>query len=215
MQQNANVKKHYEILADTVIKNLEKRQMEGYYFATAKEAVQKALSLMQSGTSAGFGGSSTLDETGMLQALRNRDDITLIDRDTASTPQEKEDLYHRCFLADSYFMSSNAITADGELINIDGIGNRVAALIYGPKQVIILAGMNKIVPSVEEGIRRVRNTATPPNCIRLDKKTPCAVTGVCQDCLSPDGICNQIVITRRSGQKDRIKVLLIGETLGF
>ena len=112
-------------------------------------------------------------------------------------------------------MSTNAITLDGELINIDGNGNRVAALIYGPDQVIIVAGLNKVTANVEDGIRRVRNCATPPNCIRLNKKTPCATTGRCADCLSPEGICNQIVITRRSGNPDRIKVILIGESLGY
>ena len=124
-------------------------------------------------------------------------------------------MYRDAFSADTYFMSTNAITLDGELINIDGNGNRVAALIYGPDQVIIVAGLNKVTANVEDGIRRVRNCATPPNCIRLNKKTPCAATGRCADCLSPEGICNQLVITRRSGNPDRIKVILIGESLGY
>jgi len=112
-------------------------------------------------------------------------------------------------------MSSNAISSDGILVNIDGRGHRVAALIYGPKEVFVFAGMNKLSPTVEDAVRRVRNTATPPNCIRLQKQTPCSINGTCSDCLSPDCICNQIVITRRSGVKGRIKVFLIGEPLGF
>ena len=112
-------------------------------------------------------------------------------------------------------MSTNAITTNGELVNIDGTGNRVAALIYGPETVIILAGMNKIAANVDEALSRVHNVATAQNCIRLGKKTPCAITGVCADCLSPDCICNQVVITRRSGIKGRIKVLLIGESFGY
>lgn len=208
------IKSHYEILAATVIKNLEKRQMEGYYFPTAKEAVEKALSLLPENASVGFGGSATLAETGMLDALRACPSIQLLDRE-AVPADEKEALYRRIFTADAFFMSSNAITTDGELVNIDGTGNRVAALIYGPKEVIILAGMNKIAPSLTEAISRVHNIATPPNCIRLHKKTPCAATGACDDCLSPDCICNQVVITRRSGVKGRIKVLLIGEAFGF
>ena len=157
----------------------------------------------------------TLAESGILDALRAKSDIHLIDRNTAKTPEETKQMYRDAFSADTYFMSTNAITLDGELINIDGNGNRVAALIYGPDQVIIVAGLNKVTANVEDGIRRVRNCATPPNCIRLNKKTPCAATGRCADCLSPEGICNQIVITRRSGNPDRIKVILIGESLGY
>lgn len=206
---------YYEKLASTVIKNLEKRQMEGYYCATAKEAVDKALSLLPKNALVSFGGSMTLVDTGMLDTLRTSSSIQLLDRDNAKDVAERDDICRRSFFADTYFMSSNAITIDGELINIDGNGNRVAALIYGPKEVIILAGINKIVPSVEEGVNRVRNTATPPNCIRLNKQTPCVATGTCGNCLSSDCICNQIVITRRSGIKGRIKVVLIGETFGF
>lgn len=206
---------HYEKLAATVIKNLEKRQMEGYYFPTAKEAVEKALSFLSENATVSFGGSATLEETGMLDALRVCPSIQLLDRDAVTTLEGKIEIYHQSLSADAYFMSSNAITTEGELVNIDGNGNRVAALIYGPKEVIILAGMNKIVPSVEEAVNRARNTATPPNCIRLNKQTPCAATGVCGDCLSPDCICNQVVITRRSGVKGRIKVILVGEALGF
>lgn len=209
------IQTHYETLAATVIKNLKKRQIEGYYFPTSKEAVKKAMSLLANHATVGFGGSVTLTETGMLDALRACPTIQLLDRDAADTMEEKVKILHQCLSADTYFMSTNALTIDGELVNIDGNGNRVAALIYGPNEVIILAGMNKIVPSAEEAIHRIRNTATPPNCIRLSKQTPCAATGACSDCLSADCICNQIVITRRSGFPGRIKVLLIGEHLGF
>ena len=211
---DTSIAKHHEILAASVIKNLEKRQMEGYYCPTAKEAIEKALSFLPENASVGFGGSATLAETGMLDALRVCPSIRLFDRD-AVPADEKDALYHKCLSADAYFMSSNAITKDGELVNIDGTGNRVAALIYGPKEVIILAGMNKIAPTLQDALDRIHNTATPPNCIRLNKKTPCAATGSCAHCLSPDCICNQVVITRRSGIKGRIKVLLIGGTFGF
>jgi hypothetical protein len=112
-------------------------------------------------------------------------------------------------------MSSNAITLDGQLVNIDGSGNRVACLITGPKNVIIIAGMNKVTTDVDNAIERVRNMATPPNTVRLGKKTPCSETGKCANCLVDDCICNQIVITRRSGTQGRIKVILVGEELGF
>lgn len=206
---------HYEALADTIIKNLSRRRMEGYYCATIEEAEKKAFSYLTDGCSVAFGGSVTLEETGMLTALRHDPNIRLIDRATAKSPEETKQLYHDALSADFYFMSTNAITIDGELVNIDGTGNRVSALIYGPENVIILAGMNKVAANVTEAFSRIHNTATPMNCLRLQKKTPCASTGVCADCLSPDCICNQLVITRRSAIEGRIKVLLIGESLGY
>ena len=206
---------HYETLSQTIIKNFEKRRIEACYCATAQEAKEKALSYLTADCTVSFGGSMTLEETGTLAALRTRDDIHLIDRATASGPAETKQMYHDALSADYYFMSTNAITVSGELVNIDGNGNRVAALIYGPEHVIVMAGMNKVAANVEEAISRVHNAATPMNCKRLGKNTPCAATGVCSDCLSPDCICNQIVVTRRSGIENRIKVILIGETLGY
>ncbi|MBR3810862.1 MAG: lactate utilization protein [Agathobacter sp.] len=207
-------KEYYKCLATTVLKGLKKRYMEGHYCDTIDEACALALSMVPAGSSASFGGSVTLDETGVLATLRAREDITLFDRATATTPEENKKIMHDALSCDYYFMSSNAITTDGELINIDGNGNRVAALIYGPENVIIIAGMNKIVTSVEEGITRTRNIASPQNCIRLDKNTPCKVNGVCGNCLK-DTICDQIVITRASRVPNRIKVILVGEDLGF
>ena len=149
-----------------------------------------------------------------IAALRERTDIKLSDRNTANGPEEMKQIMHDALSCDYYFMSSNAITHDGELVNIDGNGNRVAALIYGPENVIVIAGMNKIVKDVEEGISRSRNVAAPPNCVRLNKNTPCAVNGVCGNCLA-DTICDQIVITRASRMPKRLKVILVGEELGF
>ena len=207
-------KEYYKNLANTVLKGFEKRFMEGYYCDSVEEAKTLALSLVPAGSSTSFGGSVTLGETGVLEALRNREDITLYDRDTANGPDEIKKIMHDALSCDYYFMSSNAITTDGELVNIDGNGNRVAALIYGPENVIIIAGMNKIVRNVEEGISRTRNVAAPPNCIRLNKNTPCAANGVCGNCLK-ETICDQIVITRASRVPNRIKVILVGEELGF
>ena len=207
-------KEYYKNLSNTVLKGFQKRFIEGYYCETKEEAKALALSLVPENVSASFGGSVTLNETGVLEALRNRQDLTLYDRDTANGPEEVKKIMHDALSCDYYFMSSNAITTDGELVNIDGNGNRVAALIYGPENVIIIAGMNKIVKNVEEGISRTRNVAAPPNCIRLNKNTPCAANGVCGNCLS-DTICDQIVITRASRVPQRIKVILVGEELGF
>lgn len=206
--------KYYENAANTIIKNLEKRQMEGYYCATKEEAVAKALELMPAGSSIGWGGSATLDESGLMSAIKNGD-YNLIDRMAGKTPEETKEIYAKICVSDYFLMSTNAITLDGELVNIDGRGNRVAFLCYGPEYVIIMAGMNKVVSNVEEGVNRTRNIAAPPNTVRLNKNTPCAVTGRCGDCYSPDCICSQVVITRRSGVKDRIKVILVGEELGF
>ncbi len=207
-------KDYYKTLADTVMKGFTKRHMESYYCDTLDEACKLAMSLVPSGSTASFGGSVTLVETGILNALRAREDVTLYDRDKAANPAETKKIFHDALSADYYLMSSNAITSDGELVNIDGNGNRVAALIYGPENVIVVAGMNKIVKNVEEGISRVHNVASPQNCIRLGKNNPCAINGVCGNCLS-DTICDQIVITRASRIPNRIKVILVGEDVGF
>lgn len=210
-----NLQTYYETTASTVIHNLKARQIEGFYCPTAKDAVNKALSFLPEHAIAAFGGSMTLAETGLMDALRKKENLTLLDRDAVSTPEEKNAIFRQSFSSDYYFMSSNAITKDGELVNLDGTGNRVAALIYGPTHVILLAGMNKIVPSLGEAISRVRNLAAPPNAMRLNRNTPCTITGFCGDCQSPDCICSQLVITRRSSIPGRIKVLLIGESLGY
>lgn len=207
-------KEYYKNLANTVLKGFKKRFIEGYYCDSVDAARELALSLVPNESSVSFGGSVTLDETGVLDALRNRQDITLFDRATATSPEENKKIMHDALSCDYYFMSSNAITHDGELVNIDGNGNRVAALIYGPENVVIIAGMNKVVKNVDEGISRTRNIAAPPNCVRLNKNTPCAVNGVCGNCLS-NTICDQIVITRASRVPNRIKVILVGEELGF
>ena len=135
---------------------------------------------------------------------------SVIDRDTARTPEERVDLMRKALLADTFLSSSNAISEDGQLVNIDGNGNRVACLIAGPSHVIVVAGMNKLTGSVEEAISRIRHTAAPPNCVRLNLKTPCASSGLCGDCQSPDSICCQVVVTRRSRHPGRITVILVG-----
>lgn len=207
-------KKYYENVAATVIKNLERRRMEGYYCADKETAVDKVLELMQSKRSVAWGGSMTLTECGIMEAVRNSD-YNIIDREKAGTDQERREVYQKICGCDYFLMSSNAVTLDGELVNIDGRGNRVAFLCFGPENVIVVAGMNKIVANVEEAVSRTKNMAAPPNTVRLNKKTPCAVTGVCSDCLSPDCICAQTVITRLSMIPNRIKVVLVGEELGY
>lgn len=201
-------------LANTIIENMKKKNLEGYYCQTSADAVEKALSLMPEGSSLTWGGSVTLTECGLMDAIRERN-YELIDRMTAKTPEESRALYGKQVMADYFLMSSNAVTIGGELVNIDGNSNRVACLCCGPKNVIVIAGMNKVVSTIEDGVRRVRNFAAPPNTVRLNRNTPCAKTGKCGDCYSPDCVCSQIVITRRSSIPNRIKVILVGEELGF
>lgn len=200
--------------ADTIIKNLVKRNMEGYYFDTAAECTRAVLDSLPAGSTISWGGSESIKECGLMDGIHNGD-YRLIDRSEAKSPEESRALYAQSVLSDYYLMSSNAITLDGELINIDGNGNRVACLIQGPSHVILIVGMNKVVTDVESGIARVRNMASPANAIRLNRNIPCAATGTCHNCLAPECFCNQIVVTRRSGHAGRIKVYLVGESLGY
>lgn len=205
---------YYENLADSLIGKFNKRGIEGYYCEDAKEALLMAKRFLTPGCSISWGGSETLEEIGLIDYL-NESDYILYDRHTAKTPEESSAMYSKIVTADYFFMSSNAITLDGQLVNIDGRGNRVACLITGPKNVIIIAGMNKIVTDVDTGIERVRNMAAPPNTVRLNRKTPCAELGKCANCLVDDCICCEIVITRKSMIPGRIKVILVGQELGY
>lgn len=205
---------NYVHIANTMIKQLAKRQMEGVYCSDAASAVRQALEWMPDGSSIGWGGSETLTEIGLLDAIRGAS-YRILDRSLAKTPDEQRKHHAEICCADYFLMSTNAITMDGELINIDSRGNRIAALCYGPEHVLVFAGMNKIAPDLESGILRARNVASPPNALRLSRDTPCTVTGKCSDCYSPDSICSQVVVTRRSVVPQRIKVVLIGEELGY
>ena len=202
-------KQAYRLTADGIIAALNKRNMEGYYCDSSAEAVEKALSIMPEGSSITWGGSASIKECGLLDAIKNGR-YEILDRDTAS---DEKLFYSRAVLSNYFLMSTNAITLDGELLNIDGRGNRVAPMIYGPDNVIMIVGINKVVKDVESAYKRVKVDACPPNTIRLNFDTPCAKTGKCIECLSPQCICNQIVITRFSREKGRIKVILVGEEL--
>ena len=209
-----NRQKAFAKACDGIIANLKKRNMEGYFYEDSASCVRAILDLIPDGSSISWGGSASVQESGMMDALKNGS-YELIDRSLAKTPEEQREISGRTVMSDYYFMSTNAITYEGELVNIDGNGNRVACLIHGPRHVIIIAGMNKVATTLEGAFERARTMACPPNAVRLDKKTPCAATGKCGDCLSPDCFCNQIVVTRRSGHTGRIKVFLVAEDLGF
>lgn len=201
--------------AQTIIKAIEKRNMTAYYCADKEECTQKVLSLIPDGSVISWGGSASIKECSLPEKLKEKGSYTVLDRSEYVTPEAQQEFALKTFQCDYFLMSSNAITLDGALVNIDGNGNRVASLIYGPKHVIVVVGMNKVVSSVEESYKRTRDIASPPNTIRLGKNTPCSTTGKCGDCMCDDCICNQIVITRRSREKERIIILLVNDNLGF
>ena len=210
-------KNHYAVLAEKIIEKLKLRNMEGYYAATKEEARALAKEkFLKGGVSVCWGGSMTLSEIGLMDDLTSgRCDCVVYDRMTAQTPEQLREMKANMINSDYFLMSTNAITLDGELVNIDGAANRVNYLCYGPENVLIFAGMNKVAANVEEAISRVRNIASPPNAMRLNRDTPCAKAGRCADCQAEECICCQTVITRRSMVRGRIKVILIGEELGF
>lgn len=204
----------YQLQAKTIIKNLEKRHMKGFYCTSKEEALKLVLSLIPEKSSIAWGGSESIKEIGLINALYTANTYTLYDRAKVS-PDQVDYTLRQAYFADFYLMSSNAITLDGELVNIDGTGNRVSALTFGPKEVIMVVGMNKVTKTLEAAIDRIQNIASPQNALRLNRKTPCGITGVCGNCLSPDCMCMHTVITRNSRVDGRIKVILVGENLGY
>ena len=166
--------------------------------------------------SVSWGGSLTFVATGLYDVLKNDDDLNVLDTyDKTLSPEESLERRRQSLLVDLFITGSNAVTESGQLVNLDMIGNRVGALTFGPKDVIILVGRNKIVPDLDEAMFRIKNYAAPVNTMRLDKKTPCAKTSFCTDCKSPDRICNTWTITEKSFPKKRVKIILINKDLGF
>lgn len=200
---------------EKTINSLEKHNMKGI-FAKDEVELKKVLNgLIEEKSVVGIGDSVTLLETGVLNFLREGNYIFLDKYKDGITSEEKKQIYIQNFSADTFLCSTNALTEDGELYNIDGNGSRVAPMIYGPKQVIIVAGINKIVRNIEEAERRVRNYTAPIDAKRLGKDTPCTNIGHCVDCKSPNRICNDFVIIRGQFTKDRIKVIIVGKQLGY
>lgn len=208
------IKTRNDLLGATLVENFNKRFFESYYCSTKEEAKNKALSLIEEGSSVAWGGSMSIHECGLLDEIKGGNYV-LIDRDKAKTQEERQDLMRQAFSADTFLMSANAVSQQGELINIDGLGNRVAALCYGPEQVIVIAGLNKVAPDLDSAIKRARSVAAPINTQRFNLDTPCTKKGACYDCISNDCICAQMVITRISRPKNRIKIIFCGENLGF
>ena len=203
-----------ERLAKTLIKNLQRRHIEGFYCPTGEEAVRKVSELIEDGNSVTWGGTMTVRNLGIPVFLKNRGTLEVLDRDLAETQEEKQAMYLKAFSADVYLTSANAISEDGVIVNIDGNGNRVAAITWGPKKVIFVIGLNKVAQNVEAALARARSMASPINAARFDIKTPCLVDGVCHNCNSPESICNYVHFLRNS-PKGRHVVVLVGENLGY
>ncbi len=210
-----NIIWYLEKQVERTIINLKKRNMAGFFVNDEPELKKALKELINENSVVGVGDSVTLLETGIIDFLRNGNYDFLDKYREGITSEEKRHLYIRNFSADTFMCSTNALTEDGELYNIDGNGSRVAPIIYGPKQVIIVTGINKIVRNIEEAEKRVRNYSAPLDAKRLGKNTPCTTLGYCADCRSPDRICNDFTIIRGQFVKDRIKVIIVGKNLGY
>ena len=208
---NENLFKRNQLLAQKVIKGLESRNMSGYYAASREEALEKALALIPEGASVTMGGAMSAHEIGLVEALK-KGNYNFIDRD--AYPDRRQAML-LAYDADVFLSSANAMTEDGVLVNIDGNSNRVSAIAQGPRKVIFIVGMNKVCSDVDGAMKRARNVAAPANAQRFGLSTPCAKTGACMNCKSPDTICCQFLITRFSRHKDRIHVILVNDFLGF
>ena len=212
---DSNVKWVNEEKILRTIASLEKNNMNGYIVSNKEELIKKIISLTNEGEKVSCGGSMSLAETGVMDLLRSgRYDF--LDRAKEGLSGEDIDrIYRECFFADTYFSSSNAITEEGELYNVDGNGNRVAALLFGPKKVIIVSGVNKIVKNLDEAIKRNREIAAPANAKRLNKSTPCTKIGYCMDCKSPEKICREYTVIKSQKDKNRIHVIFLNDNIGY
>lgn len=209
-----NLKWVNEIKINRTLEALRKNNMEGYLINTENELIHKIQELVNEGSKVSLGGSMTLFETKIMEHLRSGR-YELLDRyKEGLTADEIKEIYRKSFFCDAYFTSTNAITEEGELYNVDGNGNRVAAMLYGPDKVIVIAGVNKIVKDINEAIYRVENLAAPANAKRLNRKTPCTVTGKCMNCNSPERICREYTVISKP-VPNRIFVLLLNEEYGY
>ena len=207
-------KAYFEKRGQILVKNLRNRHFDAWYCDTKEDALQKVLELIPEGAKIGWGGVLSAQQIGLFDALR-AGNYNLLDRDLCQTQEEREQMMKDALFADVFLTGANGLSLDGQMVNIDGTGNRVGAIIYGPKKVIVIAGMNKVCDTIESAVERARTVAAPINMQRFMKDTPCAVTGICGDCKSEGCICNQIVITRHCRPVNRILFILVGEDLGF
>ena len=198
-----------------VVEALKRRHFDAYYCSTKEDALKQALQLIPEGVTVSWGGSSSIEEIGLKDAVKNGN-YEAMDRDATQTPEERWELMRQALLCHTYITGTNALSEDGQLVNIDGNGNRVAAMTFGPQNVIVIAGINKIAKTVDDAASRARNTAAPINIQRFgDLKTPCTMHGYCGDCITANCACAYFVTTRISRPPGKIKVIIVGEPLGF
>ncbi len=210
-----NVAWFYEKRAQAVCQALKKNRMSGLFLSQASQVAQQVLAMIPQGSSVGLGGSMTLVETGVVEALRQAP-VKLIDRYAPGlTPSETMARLKQGLTADVFVSGVNAITEQGELVFVDATCNRVAPILFGPSKVILVAGGNKIVPNLAFAQERIRHQVAPANAKRLNRKTPCAQTGQCEDCSSPERICNATVVIHKQVDPERLHLLLVGEALGY
>ena len=205
---------YYEKRGQILVKNLQSRHFEAYYCADKEQALEKALELIPEGASVGWGGAMSCEQIGLMQALK-AGNYRAMDRSLAKTAEEREQMMKDMLFADVFLTGANGLSLDGQMVNIDGTGNRLAAICYGPKTILVVAGMNKVEDTLEAAITRARTVAAPMNKQRFANVTPCDVTGSCADCKSEGCICNQILVTRHCRPAGRIKFILVGEDLGM
>lgn len=199
---------------EKLVQALNQRNIEAWYVDSREDALKKALELIPEGSHVGWGGSMSIAAIGLQQAIRTGNYIA-VDRDAASDPEERNQITHEALNADWFLTSTNAISEDGIMVNVDGNANRMAALCYGPAHVLYIVGMNKVVKTAEDAYHRARYEAAPINAQRFPIETPCKKTGCCYDCKTPDTICCQILITRYSKIPGRAKVILVNDSLGY
>ncbi len=211
---NDNRIKRNKMLGEKIIAGLKSRNMEGFYAESKEEALKIALDMIPEGSSVAWGGSMSIAEIGLRQAICEGN-YKEYNRENAKTPEEKRAIELATYDVDYFLTSANAISEDGVLVNIDGNANRVSAIAYGPHHVIMIIGMNKVVKDVENAVSRARNEAAPINAQRFNLNTPCSKTGACFDCKMPSTICCQFLITRYSKHPGRIKIILVNDELGF
>ena len=206
-------KKFYEKRGLTLVKNLQARHFEAYYCEDKAAALNKALELIPSSAIVGWGGATSAVQIGLVEEVKTRNPV--YDRDVCKTMEDRIKMMKNCLTADVFLTGANAISLDGQMVNIDGIGNRLAAIAYGPDSIVVVAGMNKVVDTLDDAVKRARTIAAPMNQQRFTNQTPCQVTGACADCKSMECICNQILVTRHCRPAGRIKFIIVGEELGF
>lgn len=208
-------KAHMEVMGKNAVEALKKNNFDAEYVSTKEEALSRVLELVPTGATIGKGGSVTLVEMNVFEELEKRGHIILNAHKKGLSPEESMELRKKHLTCDCFLTSTNALTLDGKLVNIDGVGNRAAAMFFGPQKVIVVTGANKIVKNVDSALERIQMWAAPKNSTRLAKNTPCVKTGVCMDCQSPDRICNVTTIISKRPRTTDITVIVIGENIGY